>query len=402
MIISNNEIETLRRNVIDLISEEELKKKINTGKKLNIKLGADPTAPDLHFGHAVVLEKLKQFQDLGHQIIFVIGDFTALIGDPSGRSKVRKQIGEKEIKENAQTYVNQVSKILDINKAQIRYNSEWLSKIDTKELLRILSNFTLARILERDDFIKRYKANIALFMHEFMYPIMQAYDSVAINADVELGGTDQKFNLLLGRDMQILFNQVPQIVMTMPLLIGTDGTVKMSKSIGNYIGITEEPNTIYGKIMSIPDNLIHDYYKLILNYDPLKLEEIKKKLLVENPMTYKMILARKVVEKYFNKNKSIEAENNFIKIHREHQTPEIVDTMFYNGMLRVKIVDLIFDLGLINSKSEIKRLVAQGGIYINEAKVTDCLDFIDVVDGMQIRIGKRKFSKIKIQNHQHV
>jgi tyrosyl-tRNA synthetase len=402
MLEDDKIIQNLKQNVVDLISEDELKQKLNTGRKLNIKLGMDPTAPDLHLGHAVVLEKLKQYQDLGHQIIVVIGDFTALIGDPSGRSKVRKPISEEEIKENAATYVNQVSKILDISKIQIRYNSEWLSKIDMKELLRILSNYTLAQILERDDFIKRYKANVPLFLHEFMYPIMQAYDSVAIKADVEFGGTDQKFNLLLGREMQILYNQEPQIVTTMPLLVGTDGIIKMSKSIGNYIGITEDSDSIYGKIMSIPDNLICDYFKLILYYDSEKLEFIKDDLKKENPMKYKMKLAREVVAKYYSEDISKEAESNFIKVHREHSIPEQIDTIDYSGELNIKILDLIVNLGLLPSKSEAKRLITQGGVFINESKVSNFLETVEVKDGMIIKIGKRKFIKIKTQNHQQI
>ena len=297
-------LDKIKKNTVDFVTEEELLKKLSSKKSLKIKLGADPTAPDLHLGHAVVLEKLKDFQDLGHEIIFVIGDFTALIGDPSGRSKVRKALSKAEIEQNAKTYVSQVSKILDVSKIQIRYNSEWLSKIDLSELIKIMSNFTIARIIERDDFSKRYKQNTPIYMHEFLYPLLQAYDSVAIGADVELGGTDQKFNLLLGREMQTLFSQEEQVIITLPLLVGTDGSLKMSKSYGNYIGITEDPITMYGKVMSIPDNLILDYFKLVLCYDDNKLSVISESLKIENPMKLKMKLAKEIVTKYHSEEDS--------------------------------------------------------------------------------------------------
>ena len=391
-------LDKIKKNTVDFVTEEELLKKLSSKKSLKIKLGADPTAPDLHLGHAVVLEKLKDFQDLGHEIIFVIGDFTALIGDPSGRSKVRKALSKEEIEQNAKTYVSQVSKILDVSKIQIRYNSEWLSKIDLSELIKIMSNFTIARIIERDDFSKRYKQNTPIYMHEFLYPLLQAYDSVAIGADVELGGTDQKFNLLLGREMQTLFSQEEQVIITLPLLVGTDGSLKMSKSYGNYIGITDDPITMYGKVMSIPDNLILDYFKLVLCYDDNKLSIISESLAIENPMKLKMKLAKEIVTKYHSEKDSQKAEEMFTKIHREHSLPTELEEYIYKGPLQVKAYELINVLNLSPSKSEAKRMILQGGLEVNGEKITDPFFTLNVKNDMIIKLGKRKFVKIRIQN----
>jgi len=391
-------LDKIKKNTVDFVTEEELLKKLSSKKSLKIKLGADPTAPDLHLGHAVVLEKLKDFQDLGHEIIFVIGDFTALIGDPSGRSKVRKALSKEEIEQNAKTYVSQVSKILDVSKIQIRYNSEWLSKIDLSELIKIMSNFTIARIIERDDFSKRYKQNTPIYMHEFLYPLLQAYDSVAIGADVELGGTDQKFNLLLGREMQTLFSQEEQVIITLPLLVGTDGSLKMSKSYGNYIGITEDPITMYGKVMSIPDNLILDYFKLVLCYDDNKLSVISESLKIENPMKLKMKLAKEIVTKYHSEKDSQKAEEMFTKVHREHSLPTELEEYIYKGPLQIKAFELINVLNLSPSKSEAKRMILQGGLEVNGEKITDPFFTLNVKNDMIIKLGKRKFVKIRIQN----
>ena len=391
-------LDKIKKNTVDFVTEEELLKKLSSKKSLKIKLGADPTAPDLHLGHAVVLEKLKDFQDLGHEIIFVIGDFTALIGDPSGRSKVRKALSKAEIEQNAKTYVSQVSKILDVSKIQIRYNSEWLSKIDLSELIKIMSNFTIARIIERDDFSKRYKQNTPIYMHEFLYPLLQAYDSVAIGADVELGGTDQKFNLLLGREMQTLFSQEEQVIITLPLLVGTDGSLKMSKSYGNYIGITEDPITMYGKVMSIPDNLILDYFKLVLCYDDNKLSVISESLKIENPMKLKMKLAKEIVTKYHSEKDSQKAEEMFTKVHREHSLPTELEEYIYKGPLQIKAFELINVLNLSPSKSEAKRMILQGGLEVNGENITDPFFTLNVKNDMIIKLGKRKFVKIRIQN----
>lgn len=391
-------LDKIKKNTVDFVTEEELLKKLSSKKSLKIKLGADPTAPDLHLGHAVVLEKLKDFQDLGHEIIFVIGDFTALIGDPSGRSKVRKALSKEEIEQNAKTYVAQVSKILDVSKIQIRYNSEWLSKINLSDLIKIMSHFTIARIIERDDFSKRFKQNTPIFMHEFLYPILQAYDSVAIKADVELGGTDQKFNLLLGREMQTLFSQEEQVIITLPLLVGTDGSLKMSKSFGNYIGITEDPFTMYGKVMSIPDSLILDYFKLVLSYNDTELTEISKSLETENPMKLKMKLAKEIVSKYHSEEDSKKAEKMFTKIHRERSLPSDIVEYIYEGPLQIKAFELINVLNLSPSKSEAKRMILQGGLEVNGENITDPFFTLNVKNDMIIKLGKRKFVKIRIQN----
>jgi tyrosyl-tRNA synthetase len=388
----------LKKNVVDFLTEDELLKKLKSKNYLKVKLGADPTAPDLHLGHAVVLEKLREFQEAGHEIIFVIGDFTALIGDPSGRSKVRKALSKNEIEKNAITYVKQVSKILDVSKAQIRYNSEWLSKIDLSELIRIMSHFTLAQILEREDFSKRFKSNTPLFMHEFLYPLLQAYDSVAIKADVELGGTDQKFNLLLGREMQELFAQEQQVVITMPLLVGTDGVMKMSKSYGNYIGITEDAETMYGKVMSIPDNLIIEYYKLVLGYTKKELSEIEEGLNYENPMKFKLKLAYEIVKKYNSASEAEKAQELFTKVHRRHELPDEIGEYIYNGQNELKAFEFITNIGLSPSKSEAKRLISQGALEINKEKITDPFATVKVKDNMIIQIGRKKFVRIKTQN----
>ncbi len=391
-------LDKIKKNTVDFITEEELSEKLSSKKSLKIKLGADPTAPDLHLGHAVVLEKLKDFQDLGHEIIFVIGDFTALIGDPSGRSKVRKALTKEEIEQNAKTYVSQVSKILDVSKIQIRYNSEWLSKINLSDLIKIMSHFTIARIIERDDFSKRFKQNTPIFMHEFLYPILQAYDSVAIKADVELGGTDQKFNLLLGREMQTIFDQEEQVIITLPLLVGIDGSLKMSKSYGNYIGITEDPITMYGKVMSIPDNLILNYFKLVLGYDDNKLSIISESLAIENPMKLKMKLAKEIVTKYHSEEDSQKAGEMFTKVHREHSLPTELEEYIYKGPLQVKAYELINVLNLSPSKSEAKRIISQGGLEVNGENIIDPFFTLNVEENMIIKVGKRKFVKIRIQN----
>ncbi|RLD18157.1 MAG: tyrosine--tRNA ligase, partial [Caldiserica bacterium] len=290
-------LKKIKDGAVEIIRINELEKRLASGGKLRIKLGADPTAPDLHLGHYIVLRKLRDFQELGHTVVFIIGDFTALIGDPSGRSKTRPSLSIEQIEENAKTYFEQVFKILDKDKTEIRFNSEWLSKISLEKWIRIASKFTIARILERDDFLTRYESGTPIFFHEFFYPVMQAYDSVAIKADVELGGTDQKFNLLMGRKLQESMNMAPQIAIIMPILRGTDGIKKMSKSLKNYIGITENPVTMFGKVMSIPDTLISEYYSLVLQKSEKESKEIDKIIQdgKENPMKLKMQLAKEIV-----------------------------------------------------------------------------------------------------------
>jgi tyrosyl-tRNA synthetase len=387
----------IKQHTIDFINVEEFEKRLKEKKKLRIKLGADPTAPDLHLGHAVVLHKLKQFQDLGHDIVFVIGDFTAMIGDPSGRSKVRKALSMDEIKQNASTYFDQVSHILDMSKTEIRYNSEWLSKIDMNELVRIMAHFTLSQILAREDFSNRYKNQQAIFLHEFLYPMMQAYDSVAIQADVELGGSDQTFNLLLGREMQEFYGQEAQIILTMPLLVGLDGTAKMSKSLKNYIGITESAQDIFGKVMSVPDHLIAQYYEYALFFTPDKMEQIKQRLENENPMELKMELATLLASKYTREEDGINARDQFIKVFRNREKPEEWQEIELNLDLKGPLFSVLFEAGLVKSKSEAKRIIEQGGVEWEQEKITD--PFFEIVssDNVKVKVGKRSFYHLSVK-----
>ncbi len=392
-----NIVQQIKQHCIDFVSEDEFLQRFQAKKKLRIKLGADPTAPDLHLGHAVVLHKLKLFQDLGHDIIFVIGDFTAMIGDPSGRSKVRKPLSMEEIKNNAKTYFQQVSSILDISKTEIRYNSEWLSSISMAELVKIMSNFTLSQILARDDFSKRYRNNQPIYFHEFLYPLMQAYDSVAIHADVELGGSDQTFNLLLGREMQLYFCQDPQIILTMPLLVGLDGTAKMSKSLNNYIGITENAQDIFGKTMSIPDHLIVPYFELVLFYTSVELDQIKQRLSMENPMEIKMELAFLITEKYSSSEAAQLAKENFIRIHRNKEKPEEWIELVIEQEKDSSLFLVLYELGISKSKSEARRLIEQGGVMWNNEKMNDPHHEVRLANETHIKVGKRLFYRIVIR-----
>ena len=402
MIVSEvrmNTIEKLRRKTAEIINESELIERIESGKTLRVKLGADPTAPDLHLGHYVVLRKLRDFQELGHRVIFIIGDFTGLVGDPSGRSKTRPTLTREQIDANAQTYFEQVFKILDRDKTEVRYNSEWLSKITFEEWFRICSNFTIARILERDDFLNRFKSDIPIYFHEFFYPIMQAYDSVAIKADVELGGADQKFNLLFGRKLLEIRGMQPQVAIIMPLLRGTDGIDKMSKSLGNYIGINEDPDSMYGKTMSIPDNLISEYFYLVLDRDEEEAREIDRLISSQevNPMKLKMELAREIVSLFHAKEEAEKAEENFLKIFSKRELPEDAEELDATSFVsngKVDIVKFLIGKGIVNSNSEVKRLVQQGAIKINQQKIADFKKPVNINNGDILRVGKKKFFKI--------
>jgi len=389
--------EKIKRKTVEIINEDELKERLHSGKKLRIKLGADPTAPDLHLGHYVVLKKLRDFQELGHQIVFIIGDFTGLVGDPSGRSKTRPPLSKEQIQENAKTYFEQVFKVLDKNKTEVRFNSEWLSKITFEDWFRLCANFTLARILERDDFQQRFKENIPIFFHELFYPIMQAYDSYAIDADVELGGTDQKFNLIMGRHLLEVKGKQPQIAIIMPILRGLDGVQKMSKSLGNYIGITEEPKAMFGKIMSIPDDLIPEYYYLILDVDDEKAKEIEESIKERrvNPRDLKLELAKGVVEIFHGEVEAQKAYENFIKVFSKRELPEEVEEIHIENFVKdgvVDIVDLLVSLNILKTKSEVKRLIEQGGLKINEEHVTHFR--VKVSNGDILRVGKKQFYKL--------
>ncbi len=389
----------VKRKTVEIISEEELKQRLNSKKILKVKLGADPTAPDLHLGHYIVLRKLRDFQELGHKVIFIIGDFTGLVGDPSGRSKTRPPLSKEQIQENAKTYFQQVFNILDKDKTEVRFNSEWLSKITFEELFRLCSNFTIARILERDDFLNRFKNDIPIFFHELFYPIMQAYDSYSIEADIELGGTDQKFNLIMGRRLQESKGMLPQIAIIMPLLRGTDGEQKMSKSLDNYIGISENPQEMFGKVMSIPDALIPEYYDLVLDKEPEEVEAVKKLIndSKENPMKLKMDLAKGIVELFHSREEANKAEENFVRIFSKRELPEEAAEIDISEIIScgaVDIIKLMIHLKLAPSNSEAKRLISQGAVKINNNKIEDYRKPIEVKNGDILRVGKRNFIKL--------
>ena len=398
MISSEEQIDIISKNVVEILPESSLEKKIkksiDNNIPLNIKLGCDPSRPDLHIGHSVVLNKLKDFQDLGHNIILVIGDFTAMIGDPTGRNKTRPQISLKETHDNAQTYIKQVSKILNIEKTRVVYNSKWLNEISFTKVIELCSKFTVAQFLEREDFSNRYKGGKPISLHEFMYPLAQAYDSVYLRADIEIGGTDQKFNLLLGRQLQKEYNMSQQVTLTMPLLEGTDGVDKMSKSYNNYIAFNDSPNDMYGKILSIPDNLLLKYYLLVANISTQEIEDYKL-LLKMDKITYRDLkrkLARDIIKIYYNEKFASQAEINFDKIFIKKDIPD--DIPIYKMSMSEKIVDVIHNSNLVNSKSEIKRLIKQGAVKINEETVSDIQLTIDSTKEVIVKIGKRKFLKI--------
>lgn len=375
----------IRRGTNEIISEEELVKKLNSGKKLRIKLGVDPTAPDLHLGHSVIINKLKVFQDLGHQIVFLIGDFTARIGDPSGRSATRPMMTEEQIMKNIKTYQDQVFKILDREKTEVVFNSKWLNALGIEGLLKLASKHTVAQMLVRDDFEKRFKADIPISIVEFMYPLLQAYDSVALQADVELGGNDQKFNLLLGRDMQRDAGQEPQVVITMPLLVGTDGVKKMSKSYNNYIALNDKPQDMFGKLMSISDELMMFYYELLTQEN---LGEIKQM----HPKEAKMKLGSIIVERYWGKEAAENAKAEFNKIFANKDLPTEIEE-FKCDKDKIKLSELLFVSKMVASKNEARRLIEQGGAKVDNEKVTADTE-IEVKNGMILQAGKRKFKKI--------
>lgn len=399
----NEQMDLIKRGANEIIPEDELVKKLerssNEGKPLNIKLGCDPSRPDLHIGHSVVLRKLAQFQSLGHQAILIVGDFTGMIGDPSGRSVTRPALTLEETREHGETYFQQASKILDAEKTKIVYNSDWLSKMSFEDVIRLASKYTVARMLERDDFTKRYKSGEPISIHELLYPLAQAMDSVAINSDVELGGTDQKFNLLVGRDIQREHGQEPQVILTMPLLVGTDGVEKMSKSYDNYIGISESPKEIYGKTLSIPDDLIYIYYELASDATSKELKEIKQQLddSKVNPRDIKRKLARTLVSIYHTEHAAKQAETEFDKIFIKKDIPdEIPEFKIDSKNSEVNIIELIITINFAPSRAEAKRLVIQGGVSIDGKKISDFNSNLKLNDGMILKVGKRKFIKFVI------
>lgn len=398
----NEQMDLIRRGVAEIIPEEALVQKIErslkTQKPLKVKLGCDPSRPDLHLGHSVVLRKLRHFQDLGHQAVLIVGDFTGMIGDPSGRSKTRPPLSLEETRRNGQTYFEQATKILSTKKIQILYNSEWLGKMSFADVIALTSKYTLARMLERDDFETRYKSGDPISIHELLYPLAQAMDSVAIEADIELGGTDQKFNLLVGRDIQREYNMEPQVAITLPILVGTDGVEKMSKSLGNYIGINESPREIYGKTLSIPDKLIYDYFLLTTNVRPKELAEIKAALEDPrtNPRDLKRRLARELVGMYHTPQAAIAAEEEFDRIFVRKDLPdEIPEVVVSPPDGRMGIVDLLTATGLVPSKGEARRMIAQGAVSVNNQRIFDEKAIIDLLGEVVIKVGKRKFVKVK-------
>ena len=389
------QLEILKRNVVDLVSEEELLERLKEERPLRVKLGVDPSRPDLHLGHAVVLRKLRQFQDLGHKVILIIGDFTARIGDPSGRSVTRPMLTKEEVLENARTYQEQAFKILDPEKTELRFNGEWLDKMTFADVIILASKYTVARMLERDDFEKRYKEGIPIAISEFLYPLAQAYDSVAIEADIEMGGTDQYFNLIVGRKIQEEFGQRPQIVMTMPIIEGIDGKLKMSKSYNNYVAFTDPPNEMYGKLMAIPDHLIIKYMRLLTDIPEKEIEKYEEGMREKsiNPRDVKMKLAFEITKFFHGEDKAKEAQDRFIKVFREKEVPEDIPEYEFEEE-EIPIVDLLLSVGAVTSRSEAKRLINQGGVYVNGERVKDFREILRLDKEIVLKVGKRRFYKI--------
>lgn len=399
-------MEIIKRGTVEVLPEEELKEKlkqsISTNKPLTIKLGLDPTAPDIHLGHTVVLHKIRQFQELGHEAIIILGDFTARIGDPTGRSETRKPLTKEQVLENARTYEKQIFKVLDPSKTKVVFNSKWLDPLTFSEVIELASKTTVARILERDDFEKRYKENLPIGVHEFFYPLMQGYDSVALKSDVELGGTDQKFNLLMGRTLQKEYGQKQQITIMMPIIEGLDGVQKMSKSLGNYIGIDESPREMYGKTMSLPDELMVRYFELVTAVSLEEVKDIEAGLASGNlhPRDIKMRLAREIVSFYHGPKAALSAEEEFKNIFQKHDLPDDIPEyklpidILEDGL--VFIPKLLQSAGLVSSSSDARRQIQQGAVKIDGEKIDDPNSKVELKDGMIIKVGKRKFIKIKL------
>ncbi|MCI8366410.1 MAG: tyrosine--tRNA ligase [Eggerthellaceae bacterium] len=402
MLSPEEQLHIIASGAAQIVPEAALLEKLKRGVPLNIKLGVDPTAPDIHLGHAVPLRKLRQFQDMGHQVTLIIGDGTALIGDPSGRNSTRPQLSREQIQENAQTYVDQAFKILDPEKTTLRYNSEWILDLDMEQLLKLLANFTVARILERDDFHNRYTSGQSISLHEFLYPVMQAYDSVVIKADVELGGTDQLFNLLAGRELMEKMGMEPQVCLTLPLLEGTDGVKKMSKSYGNYVGLTDTPSDMFGKIMSIPDELMVKYYRLASNESVEEIDRIEEGLANDSlhPNKVKRALARNIVAAYYDDAAAQEAEAAFDALFKNHEIPEDVPEfaadLTPNDEGLVYLAKLMADAGLANSAGEARRLIDGGGVKVNGEPLAPKTYNLapQALQGAVIQAGKRRFCRL--------
>ena len=388
----------IKRGIDELISEDELIVKLKSKKQLIVKAGFDPTAPDLHLGHTVLINKLRHFQQLGHQIIFLIGDFTGMIGDPSGKNKTRPALDEAEIKENAKSYKNQVFKILDPKLTDVRFNSEWSNKLGAEGIIKLASQYNLARMLERDDFNKRYKSNQTIALHEFLYPLIQANDSITLKADIELGGTDQKFNLLVGRELQRAYGQEPQVVITVPILEGLDGKKKMSKSLDNYVGIDESPGEMFGKIMSISDELMWRWYELLSfksidEINTLKADQANGK----NPRDIKIDLAKEIIARFHDDQSANLAESNFINQFQKKNIPDdIEEVSFAISESSIPLVNLLKDCGMTSSTSEATRMIKQGAVRIDEERITDIKHVISSGTSATYQVGKRKFKKITL------
>ncbi|EKD72548.1 MAG: hypothetical protein ACD_45C00646G0003 [uncultured bacterium] len=391
-------LEIIRRGTEEILLEEDLVERLKTGKPLRVKAGFDPTAPDLHLGHTVLLNKMRQFQDLGHEVIFLIGDFTGMIGDPSGKNETRPPLTRAQVEENAATYRNQVGKVLDPDKTKIMFNSEWMDKLSPVDLIKLAATHTVARMLERDDFHKRYTSGQAIAIHEFLYPLLQGYDSVAMKADIELGGTDQKFNLLMGRELQKHFAQKPQTVITLPLLPGLDGVKKMSKSLGNYIGIDEAPNDIFGKIMSLSDETMWLYFELISFRSLAEIkkfrEEVNQGL---NPRDVKFRLAEEVVERFYNGQEAKRAHENFVAQFQQGAIPEdLSEVVLIVSKEGLPLANIIKMAGLTESTSDALRMLQQGAVRIDGERVNDYKLTLSAGQTMILQVGKRRFAKVTL------
>lgn len=396
------QLKIMKKGAFDIISEDELRTKIETSIKeerpLIIKLGLDPSAPDIHLGHTVVLRKIRQMQDLGHEAVIIIGDFTGKIGDPTGKSKTRKPLSDEQVKENAATYLEQIFKVLDKNKTRVHFNSEWLSKLNFEDVIKLAATTTVARLLERDDFASRYKRNESIGLHEFFYPLMQGYDSVKIHADIELGGTDQTFNVLFGRVLQKDAGQEAQVAMFMPILEGLDGKEKMSKSLGNYIGVSESPEVMFKKVMEVPDELIIRYFELVTDEHPDDIQVMKEEMEAgRNPRDIKLQLARIITALYHGEEGSVIGENYFETVFRDGQVPENMPEVILTKEMEtlLDIVPLLLENKMVASGSEFRRLIKQGGVTLNGDKILD-IDCVFVEDENVLRIGKKKFIRLRM------
>jgi tyrosyl-tRNA synthetase len=389
----NEQMDVIKQSVVDLLPEDELVKKIEKSikeqKPMNIKLGADPSRPDLHIGHAVVLNKMRQFQDLGHHATLIIGDFTAMIGDPTGKSKTRPQLTLEDTRVNGQSYLEQAGLLLREDRMTVKYNSDWLNKMNFAEVIQLSAKYTVAQLLERDDFAKRYKGGVPISVHELLYPLAQAMDSVAIASDVELGGTDQKFNLIVGRDIQRAYGKEPQVILTMPILEGTDGKEKMSKSLNNYIGLTDTPTDIFGKVMSIPDELITKYYRYGGFASEEEISDMKARMEAgENPRNEKVKVAIRIVDKYHAEGSGQSAYEEFQRVFKQGDVPDDVETL---STMETNLISVVLEGKLLGTKSEVRRMIKQGAVSIDGEKISDQNYELDLSDKRLIKIGKRKF-----------